>query len=95
RGSLVLVNIASANTDEGRFPSPGNLDLARMENKHLSFGHGAHYCLGAPLARMEGRIAIGGLLKRFPNISLAAPVETLRWRRGMSLRGLQKLPVRF
>jgi cytochrome P450 len=94
RGALVLVNLHSANSDERRFPqAPEALDLARSDNHHLSFGQGVHYCLGAPLARMEGRVALAALIQRFPNLTLAAPVETLRWRPGMSLRGLEKLPV--
>jgi cytochrome P450 len=94
RGALVLVNIRSANSDERRYPhTPESLDLARADNHHLSFGQGLHYCLGAPLARMEGRVAIASLIQRFPGLSLAAPVESLRWRPGMSLRSLEKLPV--
>lgn len=93
RGALVLVAIVSANADEMRFPEPERLDIARGENRHLAFGLGPHYCLGAPLARMEGRIALDGLIRRFPNLRLAVPVEQLRWRPGVSLRGLVALPV--
>jgi cytochrome P450 PksS len=93
RGALVLVAIVSANSDETRFSEAQRLDLARGENRHLAFGLGPHYCLGAPLARMEGRIAVERLIRRFPNLRLAAPVEQLRWRPGMSLRGLVSLPV--
>jgi cytochrome P450 len=93
RGSLVLVAIVSANADEARFPDPERLDVTRPEHRHLAFGIGPHYCLGAPLARLEGRIAIGRLIERFPHLRLAAPPEALRWRRGMSLRGLVELPV--
>ncbi len=93
RGALVLVAIVSANADETRFREAERLDVARGENRHLAFGLGPHYCLGAPLARMEGRIAIEGLIHRFPNLRLAEPVEQLRWRPGMSLRGLVSLPV--
>lgn len=93
RGALVLVAIVSANADETRFPEPERLDVARGENRHLAFGLGSHYCLGAPLARMEGRIAIEGLIRRFPNLRVAMPVEQLRWRPGVSLRGLVSLPV--
>ena len=96
RGALVLVNIIAANTDERRFQhQPETLDLAREDNPHLAFGHGAHYCLGAPLARMEGRIALGALIQRLPSLSLAAPPESLRWRRALSLRSLESLPVRL
>ena len=94
RGALVLVNIRSANGDERRFAQTSeSLDLARADNHHLSFGQGVHYCLGAPLARMEGRVAMARLIQRFPELSLAAPAESLRWRPGLSLRGLEKLPV--
>lgn len=93
RGSLVLVAIVSANADETHFPDPERLDVTRAENRHLSFGLGSHYCLGAPLARMEGRVAIDALIHRYPNLRLAVPVEQLRWRPGVSLRGLISLPV--
>jgi cytochrome P450 len=93
RGALVLVAIVSANADETRFPEPERLDVARGENRHLAFGLGPHYCLGAPLARMEGRIALEGLIRRFPNLRLGVPVEQLRWRPSVSLRGLVSLPV--
>jgi cytochrome P450 PksS len=95
RGGLVLAVIASANRDEHLFQNPNTLDLAREENKHLSFGLGVHYCLGAPLARIEGQIAISTLLRRTRELCLAAPPEALRWRRGLVLRGLEALPVRF
>ncbi|MGH9419398.1 MAG: cytochrome P450 family protein [Thermoanaerobaculia bacterium] len=90
-GALVYAVLASANRDEAVFPDPDRLDLARDPNRHLSFGLGIHYCLGAPLARMEGQIAIPALLRAFPEMRLTnAP---LRWRRGMVLRGLEALPV--
>jgi cytochrome P450 len=93
RGSLVLVGVVSANTDGGHFAGAERLDLGRTENRHLSFGLGAHYCLGAPLARLEGRIAIGTLVRRFPDLRLAVPAGQLRWRSGLLLRGLVSLPV--
>ncbi|TMD02172.1 MAG: cytochrome P450 [Chloroflexi bacterium] len=93
RGSLVLVGVASANTDGAQFTDAERLDLGRSENRHLSFGLGPHYCLGAPLARLEGRIAIGELVRRFPDLRLAVPPEQLRWRPGILLRGLVSLPV--
>ncbi|MGH7747231.1 MAG: cytochrome P450 family protein, partial [Candidatus Dormibacteria bacterium] len=94
RGSLVLVGVVSANTDDRHFAGAERLDLGRTDNRHLSFGLGPHYCLGAPLARLEGRIAIGALVRRFPDLSLAVPPEELRWRPGLLLRGLVSLPVR-
>jgi cytochrome P450 len=93
RGSLVLVGIVSANTDDARFEEPERLDLAGEDHHHVAFGLGPHYCLGAPLARLEGRVAIGSLIRRFPDLRLAVPPEQLRWRAGVSLRGLMSLPV--
>jgi cytochrome P450 PksS len=93
RGALVLVAIVSANVDETRFPQPERMDVSRAENRHLAFGLGPHYCLGAPLARMEARVALEALMQRFPNLRLAAPAEQLHWRPGVSLRGLVSLPV--
>jgi cytochrome P450 PksS len=95
RGGLVFAALASANRDERQFDRPDTLDLAREPNRHLAFGLGPHYCLGAPLARLEGQIAIATLLRRAPGLRLAAPRPTLRWRRGLVLRGLESLPVTF
>jgi cytochrome P450 PksS len=93
RGSLVLAAIASANRDEEHFANSDELDLARDPNKHLAFGLGAHYCLGAPLARLEAQIAFAALLRRTSNIRLAIPREKLRWQRGLVLRGVEALPL--
>jgi cytochrome P450 PksS len=93
QGGLVLPVIASANRDERQFTDPDRLDLTRAPNRHLSFGLGAHYCLGAALARMEGQIALATLLRRAPGLRLAVEPETLRWRPGLVLRGLAGLPV--
>lgn len=93
RGELVYVALASANRDEGQFPEPDRLDLAREPNRHVAFGHGIHFCLGAPLARLEARIAFGRLLSRFPRVGLAVARDRLRWRGGLVLRGLESLPV--
>jgi len=95
RGEMVLVVIAAADRDPRRFPDPDALDIARVNNKHLAFGKGIHHCLGAPLARMEGQIAIGTLLSRMQNLRLKVSPEALAWRPGMVLRGLQSLPVEF
>jgi cytochrome P450 len=95
RGALVLVGITSANSDEAQFPRAECLDLARAENRHLTFGQGPHYCLGAPLARLEGRIALGSLVRRFPDLRLDTPADRLQWRPGLTLRGLKSLPVRL
>src|SRR5205807_6258531 len=93
RGSLVLVALVSANADGARFGEPTSLDVTRRDDHHVAFGLGPHYCLGAPLARLEGRVAIGSLIRRFPDLRLAVPPERLRWRAGLSLRGLVSLPV--
>ncbi len=93
RGAMVFAVIASANRDERQFPEPDRLDIAREPNRHLSFGLGPHFCLGASLARLEGQIAIGTLLERLPDLRLARPLDSLRWRRGLVLRGLESLPV--
>ena len=94
RGGLVLAVLGSANRDERHFEDPDVLDLARDPNRHLAFGRGGvHHCLGAPLARMEGHIAMTALLRRFPGARLAMAPEDLPWRRGLFLRGLEKLPL--
>jgi len=67
--------------------------LGRQKNRHLAFGQGIHYCLGAPLARLEGQIALRRLLERMPGLRLAVPESTLRWRKGLNIRGLEALPV--
>jgi len=93
RGSLVFAVISSANRDEAHFQRPEELDVTRDPNRHLTFGLGIHFCLGAPLARMEGRIAIRALLEHCPRLALAAPATWLAWRRGLVLRGMKSLPV--
>ncbi|WP_434416118.1 cytochrome P450 family protein [Nannocystis pusilla] len=94
RGARVTALIGSANRDEEAFPRADELDLQRTPNRHVAFGHGVHYCVGAPLARLEGRIALGTLVSRFPRLRLAVPREQLRWRKTTVLRGLEALPVR-
>ena len=94
RGELVLAVLGSANRDERYFENPDALELARDPNKHLAFGRGGvHHCLGAPLARMEGQIALTALLQRFPGLRLAVSPESLRWHTGLFLRGLERLPL--
>ncbi|WP_245994381.1 cytochrome P450 family protein [Tengunoibacter tsumagoiensis] len=95
RGELVVVVLASANRDEQQFSHANELDITRRENRHLAFGKGIHYCIGAPLARLEGQIALGTLLRRFPNIQLDGDAQALRWRSGVLIHGLEALPVRF
>lgn len=94
RGATVLIASAIADRDPARFPDPDRLDITRPDNAHLAFGHGVHYCLGAPLARLEGLIAIGTALHRLPGLALAVPPDEIRWRPG-GLRGPLSLPVTF
>jgi cytochrome P450 len=95
KGSTVMAMLSSANRDETVFKDPEKLDVTRDPNRHLAFGVGMHYCLGAPLARMEGAIAINALLARFPNMQLAIAPQAVRWRPSIAnFRGLMELPVR-
>lgn len=95
KGDMVLAAIASANRDDSQFVNPDALDIAREPNRHLAFGLGIHFCLGASLARLEGQIAINTLLARTRDLQLAVAPGKLRWRTGFVLRGLQSLPVAF
>ncbi|GHH79985.1 cytochrome P450 hydroxylase [Streptomyces sulfonofaciens] len=94
-GEPVLVVLAAADRDPERFARPDALDLSRRDNQHLGYGHGIHYCLGAPLARLEGQTALATLLRRLPDLGLAADPADLRWRGGLIMRGLRELPVAF
>jgi cytochrome P450 len=93
RGALVGVSLGSANHDESQFPDPETFDIAREPNRHIAFGMGSHFCLGAALARLEGEIALTTLFRRFPHLQLAVPSSSLRWRKSLALRGLAELPV--
>jgi cytochrome P450 PksS len=95
RGAMVFVVIGSANRDERQFANPDALDITREPNRHLAFGLGAHFCLGASLARLEGQIAINTLLRRAPALRLAVAPDRLRWRCGLVNRGLEALPLTF
>jgi cytochrome P450 len=89
----VMAVMAAANRDPERFPEPDRLDLTRKDNRHLAFGWAAHFCFGAPLARMEGQIAFATLLRRLPDLKLEP--ARLEWRENLGLRGLKSLPVTF
>jgi cytochrome P450 len=92
-GAIVAVAIAAANRDPERFPEPERFDVARDGERHLSFGLGAHFCLGAALARLETELAIGGLLRRFPDFRATA--EAPEWRRSAVLRGPLSLRIQL
>jgi cytochrome P450 len=92
-GDVVVPALLAANRDPARFPEPDRFDLTRTPNPHLAFGHGLHHCLGAPLARLEGRIALGSLLARFPGLRLADPDTEPRRNPGLLINGLVALPV--
>ncbi|WP_244317632.1 cytochrome P450 family protein [Streptomyces bauhiniae] len=94
-GDPVLVVLAAADRDPERFADPDLLDLGRRDNQHLGYGHGIHYCVGAPLARLEGQTALATLLTRLPDLALGADPAELRWRGGLIMRGLRTLPVEF
>jgi cytochrome P450 len=93
RGAVVLGSVASANHDERQFTDPNILNFARTPNRHLTFGEGGHYCVGAALARMEGRVAFNVLLKHFPDLKLGMAETDLSWRPNAVLRGLDRLIV--
>ncbi|WP_327356781.1 cytochrome P450 family protein [Streptomyces sp. NBC_01304] len=95
KGSAVLIAIADADRDPARFEDADGFDIRRDARGHIAFGHGLHYCLGAPLARLEGRIALRSLLERCPDIAADADEGTLEWMPGMLIRGVRKLPVRW
>jgi cytochrome P450 PksS len=93
KGDMVIGIVGSANRDPLHFTQPEALDVRRGSHRHLAFGHGAHYCLGAPLARLEGEIALNTLVRRLPNLRLAVPESELAWRTVPLFRGLVALPV--
>jgi cytochrome P450 len=95
RGDLVIVILGSANRDESQFTSPAILDIHRKQNAHIAFGKGVHYCLGAPLARLEGEIALRILFERIPDLALDIPLEELEWRDVPLFHSLVCLPVRW
>ncbi|MFD4858547.1 cytochrome P450 family protein [Streptomyces atratus] len=94
-GEPVLISLAGADRDPGRYPEPDRFDIRRDAQGHLAFGHGLHFCLGAPLARMEGRIAIRTLLERCPRLALDVDAGEPDWLPGMLIRGVRELPVRW
>ncbi|MFC7340643.1 cytochrome P450 family protein [Saccharopolyspora griseoalba] len=94
-GEIVWVGLASANHDPDRYADPERFDINRDAQGHLAFGHGIHFCLGAPLARVEGQIALRGLVERFPDLAPAGELDDVRWRFSTLIHGLKTLPVRL
>jgi cytochrome P450 len=92
-GEMVMPFIGAADRDPAQFTDPDRLDITRADNRHIAFGWGIHFCLGAPLARLEGQIAINTLVRRFPKLALAT--DRPQYRQSLTLRGLQSLPVAF
>nr|WSZ99332.1 cytochrome P450 [Streptomyces sp. NBC_00857] len=97
---MVLVGLASADRDPARFPDPDTFDIRRStapgrSQSHLAFGHGVHFCLGAPLARLEARIALRTLLERCPDLVFDPDAEPYEWLPGLLIRGVRRLPVRW
>lgn len=92
-GEIVVASVLTANRDPACTSHADTLDITRTDNSHLAFGHGIHHCLGAPLARLEARIALGTLFTHFPQLRLAVPAEQLTWRPSMLINSLDELPV--
>ena len=93
RNQMVAVVLAAANRDPGHFPDPDRFDVGRSENHHLAFGQGHHFCLGAQLAKLEAEVALGALLRRFPDFS--GEPEPPAWRRSMIIRGPESVPLKL
>ncbi|AOP47847.1 cytochrome P450 family protein [Streptomyces lydicus] len=94
-GETILVALASASRDPDRYSAADDFDITRDARGHAAFGHGIHFCLGAPLARLEARVALRSLLERCPDLALDVDPEALTWRTGMLIRGTEQLPVRW
>lgn len=95
KGDMVIISLASANRDENVFVNPDVFDITRENNRHIAFGHGSHFCLGAPLARLEAKIAIATLLKRIPKIQIKGEREKIKWQGNYLMRSLEELPLTF
>ncbi|MEW9519842.1 cytochrome P450 family protein [Streptomyces tubercidicus] len=94
-GKTVVIALASASRDQEHFTAADHFDITRDARGHTAFGHGIHFCLGAPLARLEARVAIRSLLERCPDLAMAVDFDDLTWRTGMLIRGTEQLPVRW
>lgn len=95
KGEMLFISFSSADRDSEQFTDPDTFDITREANNHIAFGKGIHYCLGGPLARLEGEIAIGMVLRRMPELRLKSASDSLKWRPGMIIRGLEEIPVLF
>lgn len=95
KGDMVIIALASANRDETVFENPEVFDITRENNRHIAFGHGSHFCLGAPLARLEAKIAISTLLKRMPELQIKGNREKIKWQGNYLMRSLEELPLTF
>ncbi|WP_458117495.1 cytochrome P450 family protein [Bacillus sp. PK6-026] len=95
RKDVIIVSLASANRDDTVFPNADRFDIERKDNRHLAFGHGSHFCLGAPLARLEAKIAIQTLLRRFEHIEIKGEREQIKWKGNFLMRALDELPLCF
>ena len=93
KGQRVFLMLGATNRDPLQFPAPNRLEISRDPNPHVAFGAGIHFCVGAPLARLEGQIAIDTLLRRLPQLRLAS--DKLEWQENIAIRGLNSLPVVF
>ena len=95
RGEPLLIGLAAADRDPARFSHPQEFDITREDaNRHIAFGKGVHACLGAPLARLEGQIALETLFRRYPDLRLGVPQDEITWAPSF-LRSLTRLPLRF
>ena len=94
-GEVIVFALLAANRDGDKFAKPDQLDITRAESSHIAFGHGIHRCLGAPLARLEGRIALGMLFERFPDLALAEPSQDPVRSQGLLMNAITELPVRL
>jgi pimeloyl-[acyl-carrier protein] synthase len=92
-GEVVTVLIGATNRDPAKFPEPDRFEIERTDGEHLAFSHGAHYCLGASLARLQAQIAVGAIVRRMPKLRLAT--DRLKWKVMGRFRGLESMPVEF
>ncbi|HDR8054138.1 TPA: cytochrome P450 [Bacillus cereus] len=95
KGDMVVIALASANRDETVFENPEVFDITRENNRHIAFGHGSHFCLGAPLARLEAKIAITTLFNRMPELQIKGDREEIKWQGNYLMRSLEELPLTF